>query len=129
MLLALLLILLNMKNFSDSELVARAKDGDEDSLGVFLDRHRTALRKYLAAEAGNWDVARDLTQDTEIEFWQDCGNIKNDESARTYLFRIGYRNFLDWQRKEKRRRELAEMVPILNSEEAEIYEGICEEDL
>ena len=115
-----------MNNLSDGKLIARAREGDEESLTIFLDRHRNALRKYLAAEAGNWDVARDLVQDAEIKFWQHYRDIKNDESARTYLFRIGYRNFLDWQRRESRRRELAQMVPILNEDERENYIGVDE---
>jgi len=115
-----------VNNLSDGKLIARAREGDEESLTIFLDRHRNALRKYLAAEAGNWDVARDLVQDAEIKFWQHYRDIKNDESARTYLFRIGYRNFLDWQRRESRRRELAQMVPILNEDERENYIGVDE---
>ncbi len=118
-----------MNNLLDGELIAMAKGGDEESLTVFLNRHRNALRKYLAAESGNWGAAKDITQDTEIEFWQDFRSIKNNESARTYLFRIGYRNFLDWQRKESRRRKLAEMVPILNEDEMGKWDGVAEEQL
>ena len=120
-----------MNNISDSDLIRKARGGDDEALGIFLDRHRQALKKYLAAECGNWNIADDLTQETEIKFWRNFRKIKKDESARTYLFRIGHRNFLDWQRKETRRRNLVEIVPILTAEEMEKYpgQGVCEDDI
>jgi len=118
-----------MNDLSDAQLIEKAKAGDEDALDVFLDRHRKDLLYYLWAETCNKEAAENLTQETLVKFYRKYRNIKENESARTYLFRIAYRNFLDWTKKEARRRGLAEMVPILNSAEAEIYEGICEEDL
>ena len=147
-----------MNNLTDKELIENAQAGDDYALGIFLDRHRDSLKKYLVNETGlpyRSQAVEDLICLTEAKFALTLKKITGCEESRAYLFKIAYNNTLDGYRKEKtlkRRgggrkkyrfagliRKGEELkyepgisiatVPILNSDEAEIYEGICEEDL
>ena len=147
-----------MNNLTDKELIENAQAGDDYALGIFLDRHRDSLKKYLVNETGlpyRSQAVEDLICLTEAKFALTLKKIMGCEESRAYLFKIAYNNTLDGYRKEKtlkRRgggrkkyrfagliRKGEELkyepgipittVPILNSAEAEIYEGICEEDL
>ena len=118
-----------MNRSTDGELIKKAKEGEEWALDEFVERYKHDLLYYLWGEVCNKTVADDLYAETLSEVYQDFINIKKNDSARSYLFRIAYHNILNWREKDTRRNRLAEMVPILNSAEAEIYEGICEEDL
>jgi len=147
-----------MNNLTDKELIENAQAGDDYALGIFLDRHRDSLKKYLVNETGlpyRSQAVEDLICLTEAKFALTLKKITGCEESRAYLFKIAYNNTLDGYRKEKtlkrrgggrkkyrfagliRKGEelkyepgiLITTVPILNSAEAEIYEGICEEDL
>ena len=147
-----------MNNLTDKELVENAQSGDDYGLRVFLDRHRDNLKKYLVNETGlpyKSQAVEDLICLTEAEFALTLKKIKDCEKPRAYLFKIAYNNALDGYRKEKtlkRRgggrkkyrfagliRKGEELkyepgipittVPILNTEEAERYEGVCEDEL
>lgn len=56
--------------------------------------HGTALRNFLFYKFGDLEKARDFAQDTFVRLWNNCGKVPF-EKARSYLFTIANRLFLD----------------------------------
>lgn len=53
-------------------------------------------------------MADDLAQISFLKAYEQCRNLKDIKAAKSWLFQIAYRNFLDHHRKEARRRGLLE---------------------
>lgn len=84
----------------DLWLIGRARlFSDREAMGQLVERHQNSLRRYLLyLTGGNGPRADDLAQETFIKALGAIGGFKGSitqGSFRGWLFRIGYRTFLD----------------------------------
>ncbi len=63
------------------------------------------MRAFLARAAGKAE-ADDLAQDAFVKAWLRARDFRGQGSYRSWLFGIGWRVFLDAQKRERRRRNL-----------------------
>ena len=56
--------------------------------------HAEQLRNYLYYKCGELEVAEDLCQESFIQLWRKCRDVII-EKAKSYLFTVGHRLFLD----------------------------------
>ncbi len=70
--------------------------------------HQGQIRAFLRRLCRNHALADDLAQDTFLRAFQNMGKIQDNAKAKSWLFQIAYRIFLDHARKQKRRAELAD---------------------
>ena len=67
---------------------------------------QSPLRRYLFyLTGGNAPLSDDIAQETFIKAYINWANFRG-EGAKTYLFRIAYRTFIDAKRKEKPQTEI-----------------------
>jgi len=77
-----------VNNLSDSELVAKADQGEEWALEEFLERYKLDLLYYIWGEVNDKDIVDGLYDDVLVEFREGFVDRMKNESARDYLFCI-----------------------------------------
>jgi RNA polymerase sigma-70 factor, ECF subfamily len=72
----------------DTELMLRAKNGDEASFGVLLARQRGPVIHFLYRMVGNQAVAEELAQDVFLKVYRARTTYEPAAKFTTWLFRI-----------------------------------------
>jgi len=72
-----------------------------------LRTHQGAVRAFLRRLTQNDALADDLAQDSFIKAHKSLGSLHDPDAARSWLYAIAYRVFLDHVRREKRRTDLS----------------------
>jgi RNA polymerase sigma-70 factor, ECF subfamily len=83
---------------SDSELVQRAREGDEDAWAELVRRHHHAVFRAAHAALLRADDAEEAAQDAWIAAWQAIDGFRGQASLRTWLLAIAWRKALDRRR-------------------------------
>jgi RNA polymerase sigma-70 factor (ECF subfamily) len=72
----------------DSDIIERAKRGDEEALNTLFERHAPALHRLAVALLGNTADAEDAMQETFLGAFQNIGSFAGRASIKTWLSRI-----------------------------------------
>ena len=78
---------------------------------AFVRAHQGAVRAFLRRLTGEAALADDLAQDSFVRAHASRHRLRDPAAARSWLYRIAYRQFLDHRRTETRRRQLSETAP------------------
>ncbi len=76
---------------SDAELMLRVKDGDEESFGNLLSKHRDPVINYLYRMVHNAAVAEELAQDVFLRVYRARATYEPSAKFTTWLYRIATR--------------------------------------
>ena len=89
----------------ETELIRRARLGDEDALGSLVDSHAAALIGYISRLTGDIRQAEDLAQETFIRAFENLDKFDSRRPFRPWLLRIGRNLALNYlsSRTEKER--------------------------
>ena len=96
---------------SDKSLATRVVlSGDHQAFTLLVERHQGAVRNYMRRLLVNDDAtADDLAQETFLTAFQKIGSWRGTAKLSTWLHRIAYRKFLDYQRKHRRQIVMADL--------------------
>ena len=72
----------------DVELMLRVKDGDEESFGLLLDKHRNPLVYFLYRMVQDQAVAEELAQEVFLRIYRSRASYEPTAKFTTWLFRI-----------------------------------------
>jgi RNA polymerase sigma-70 factor (ECF subfamily) len=97
----------------DSTLIQRWKEGDQRAATAIVERHATALARYIGS-LGERDGAEEVVQDT----------FGGDSSLRTWLFTIARRLVVDRRRAFRRRREVGDLDDVDAATEYTALDGL-----
>lgn len=86
-----------------TELLARARVGDEAAWAEVIDLFEGRLRAYFRARVKDNAAADDLTQESFIALWTALPNFDMDRPLEPFLFTIAAHKLTDWLRKRGRR--------------------------
>lgn len=75
---------------------------------MLVKTHQGGLRTFLRRRCRNDALADDLAQETFLRAFQKLDQLNEQTSEKVWIYQIGYRIFLDYVRKEKRRRDLSD---------------------
>lgn len=92
----------------DVELIARWRAGDERAATILVERHASAVARYVASLGGR-DAGEEVVQDTFVRAFGALDSFRGDSSLRTWLFTIARRLVMDRRRAKRRQRETAEL--------------------
>jgi len=70
--------------------------------------HQGAIRIFLRRLTREPALADDLAQICFLKAYEQRHKLRNSKAAKPWLFQIAYRSFVDYSRKEARRRDLSE---------------------
>ena len=113
----------------DTELVARARDGDEVAFRALYDANVDRIYRLAYRMAGDDDLAREFTQETFIRAYQNLGQFRGDAAFSSWLHSIGISSTLNGLRKLKRHwsREVdLEVARPLGTEESSLEPDLRE---
>lgn len=91
-------------NLSDQELVSQYIKGNESSLEVLVNRHRSRIFSYILMTIKERSLAEDFFQDTFIKVIKTLKGGKYNEEGKflPWVMRIAHNLMIDHFRKEKR---------------------------
>ncbi|MGH7588554.1 MAG: RNA polymerase sigma factor [Gemmatimonadota bacterium] len=73
---------------SDSELLDRARGGEERAFRLLVERYEPRIASVVTAMLGPGDDAEDVGQETFIRFYRSIDRFRGEASLGTYLTRI-----------------------------------------
>ncbi|MEP0393098.1 RNA polymerase sigma factor [Erythrobacter sp.] len=91
-----------MRDLTDAKLVVLAATlQDKGAYTELFRRHCPALKAFLLRLAGHQADAEDLAQATFLRAFDKLPQFRAEASFKTWLFRIGYTEFLQLQRSQR----------------------------
>jgi RNA polymerase sigma-70 factor (TIGR02960 family) len=100
-----------------SDLISRARTGDEEAFRALTEPHRRELLVHCYRMLGSLQDAEDALQDTLVGAWQGLGGFQERASMRTWLYRIATNRCLNALRTTSRRPAKAWDVPGMSAPE------------
>lgn len=88
----------------DAELVRKMQTGDEEAFSRIYEKYRDVVYRTACLIMGDAAGGEDVAQDTWVDVYLHCHQLKNAESFRCWLFRILNRNA--WNISKKRKHEI-----------------------
>lgn len=88
----------------EQELIQRARSGDRAAYGQIVMSCQDRLFNAVLRMVGDYDEARELTQETFLKALDKIGSFRGDASAYTWLFRIAMNLSISRLRQVQRRR-------------------------
>jgi RNA polymerase sigma-70 factor (ECF subfamily) len=82
----------------DAQLMLRVKDGDEQSFGVLLEKHRSPVIHFVYRMVQDRAVAEELSQEVFLRVYRSRGTYEPTARFTTWLFRIATHLALNWLR-------------------------------
>jgi RNA polymerase sigma-70 factor (ECF subfamily) len=101
----------------DAELMLRVREGDTQSFGLLLERHRVPVIHFLYRMVQNQPVAEELAQEVFLRVYRSRANYEPTAKFTTWLFRIASHLALNWIRDKRHERGQESL-------DAEVQEGM-----
>jgi len=90
-----------MENATDSELVVKAKAGNENAFRQLVVRYQKKIFYLAYRMTKDKDAADDLAQETFIRTYQALGRFKENYPFYTYIYRICMNLSINYHRRQK----------------------------
>jgi RNA polymerase sigma-70 factor (ECF subfamily) len=88
--------------FDDSALVRRCQAGDLRAFNLLISRHQDKVFNAVYRMVGNYEDARDLTQDAFVKALAGLDSFRGDAGFYTWVFRIAANAAISWRRRSGR---------------------------
>ena len=87
--------------FEDIQLIALIREGNAEAFGLVIERYQRPIGAYLYRLTGEYETARDLTQDTFIQAYQSLRKNKDEIQLKAWLYGIATNKALQYHRHKK----------------------------
>ena len=111
---------------SERELLAAAREGDEDAFRRLLEPHRAGLHAHCYRMLGSLHDAEDALQDALLRAWRGLSRFDGRSSLRTWLYRIATNACLDAIARRPKRVLPIDYGPPVGSDTDEAGEPLTE---
>lgn len=101
---------------TDSELVARAKQGDLDAYDELVRKYQERIYSAMYHMTSNHEDASDLTQESFIKAYRALKSFKGDSTFFTWLYRIAVNKAINFLKQRKHAHEMSLDDLDLNAE-------------
>jgi RNA polymerase sigma-70 factor (ECF subfamily) len=88
--------------------IALVQAGNSDAFAEIIDKYQIPIQRYLYRLTGDYELARDLAQDTFVQAYKGILKTKEDISFKAWLYRIATNNA--WQ--HRRRKKLISFITL-----------------
>lgn len=100
-----------MVEASDTELMTRTREGDEDAFALIVDRFKDRVVNYLCRLTGDRDRAEDVAQETFLRLYRNAGGYREEGHLAAFIFRIATNLVRSEDRRTRRWRIFRATVP------------------
>lgn len=90
----------------EKQLLVAIKEGDVLAFETLFKKYYQPLCSYLRSYTSDLDTAQEIAQVSFIKFWDKKDEIEIHTSFKSYIFRMGYYQFLESLRQNQRRTTL-----------------------
>lgn len=120
------LSLCELQSLNEAQLVAAVVAGNAYAFHVLDTRYRPVLMRFLMSKVHDYDVARELAQETIMSAWNSIckGNYSDDRKLGNWLKTIASNKHFDYCRKSKRNPMADQLFESSGSEYNNDYEPI-----
>ena len=92
-----------MRHTSERKRSTDIREGHREAYKTIICKHYRSIYRFAVYLSGDKSLAEDLTQETFTSAWANISRYKRRASLGTWLHRIAYHKFIDWQRRRERR--------------------------
>jgi RNA polymerase sigma-70 factor (ECF subfamily) len=85
----------------ESSLVAALRAGDADAFNGIVEHYQTPIFRYLFRLTGDYELARDLAQDTFLQAYKAILKTDAELHLKAWLYRIATNNALQYRRRKR----------------------------
>jgi RNA polymerase sigma factor (sigma-70 family) len=94
----------------EATVLALVRAGNTDAFADIVERYQAPIQRYLYRLTGDYELAKDLAQDTFFQAYKGLTKTNSELSFKAWLYRIATNNA--WQ--HRRRKKLISFVPFNN---------------
>lgn len=94
------------KNMDENRLLMNIRKGDQKAFERFFNLHYHPVCLYIQNYTRDKDSAQEIAQDIFVQFWIKREEILITTSAKSYLYRMAYNQFIMLKRKEGKESDL-----------------------
>lgn len=114
----------------EAAVIAQVRSGNTNAFADIVDHYQSPIQRYLYRLTGDYELAKDLTQDTFLQAYKGILKTDSELSLKAWLYRIATNNA--WQ--HHRRRKLISFISIYdysrkNIPVGEIKSGFMDEKI
>lgn len=92
----------------DIKVIEQVREGNTDAFAEIVDHYQNQISSYIYRITGDYEVAKDLAQDTFIKAYTGILKTNSKLSFKAWLYRIATNN----ARQHNRRRKLISFIPF-----------------
>jgi len=103
----------------EAEWVRRSRGGDAQAFGHLVERYQGRLLTAVTRSVGRRDLAEDLVQEAFLRAFEAMGQFRERSSFYTWLYRIAFNLVLSGRRRQQRKTNPTEPVPVEELEDSQ----------
>jgi RNA polymerase sigma-70 factor (ECF subfamily) len=103
----------------EAAAVSLVRDGNTDAFSDIVEHYHASIHRYLYRLTGDYELTRDLVQDTFIQAYESMIKTKSELSLRAWLYKIAENN----ARQHYRRKKLVAFIHFSSADADEIPGG------
>lgn len=116
-----------MSNSMDkNRLMVENRKGDQKAFEYFFNLRYHSLCLYIQNYTRDWDTAQEISQEVFVKFWVKRQDIFITSSAKSYLFRMAYNQFIMQKREEGKETDL---IDHLTYEATQDYHELSQQEI
>lgn len=88
-----------MMEKNDNDLVLEVINGRSSSYGVLIERYQKTIFNIMLRLTGDYETARDLTQDVFVKAWEKLGSFNFRNRFFSWIYRMAINEAINYNRK------------------------------
>lgn len=109
---------------NDHELITAIAKGDQKAFKLLVDTYKNRVYNTVLGFVQHIESAEELTQDVFVKIYNSIGDFKNDSKLSTWIYRISVNQALDFVRKTKRKKRLATIFSLFNTDNEIVHQPV-----
>jgi len=97
----------------EARVIALVRAGEADAFAEIIEHYQASIIRYLYRMTGDYEMAKDLAQDTFIQAYKGILKTNAELSFKAWLYRIATNNALQHHRRKK----LLSFIPFTTKEQ------------